>query len=76
MQGFAPLDAAVQLGRVVPNAAIDRRVVHRQMAFGHHLIKFTIVQRITAVPAQAKQDDIRREMSAFERQAYAARSRL
>lgn len=53
LQRFAPLDPALELRRIVLNPPVNRRVVHRQMAFGHHLFEIAVAQRIAAIPAHA-----------------------
>jgi hypothetical protein len=52
-------DALVDFGSIFLHPTEHRRVIHTKSALTHHLFNIAIGKLVTAVPANAEQDDIR-----------------
>lgn len=65
-QPLVPANPLLELRRVALRAAVQRRVVDRNAAFGHHFLKVPLADAVAAVPADAEQDHLGRKPAALE----------
>ena len=63
---FAAVERRFQLGAVLQDPAIDRRVVDGHPTFLHQLFDMAVAPRIGHVPPHTDQDNVLREMGPFE----------
>ena len=63
---LVPTDQLLQLGRIGLYPAIDGRVVNVEASLLHHLRELPVADAVLQVPADAKQDEVRRKVSPFE----------
>ena len=61
-----PAEPLLDLGRILLNPAVDRRVVDRDTALAHHLLEIAIVHAIAAVPPDCPEHDLALEVASLE----------
>ena len=61
-----PAQALLHLWGVSLHPAIDRRVVDRHAAFGHHCFEIAVADRVPAVPAHRPEHDLTLEVPSLE----------
>jgi hypothetical protein len=65
--GFQTRSASfVELWAIVLDSTIDRGMIDRESALGHHFLKISITERIAQVPTNAQQNDLGFEMTPFK----------
>ena len=64
----APLPAQplLDLGRIPLNPAVDRRMVDRDAALAHHLLKIAVAHAVAAVPPDRPEHDLALEVAPLE----------
>src|SRR5215471_20610370 len=61
-----PAQPLLDLGRIPLDPPVDRRVIDRHAALGHHLLEIAIAYAVAAIPAHRPEHDLACEVAPFE----------